>query len=200
MTDFTRLEKVADTVLYEGYLLYPYNPHALKNRRRWTFGCLVPGPWAAAMGEPSWAQAEVLVRGGGTSRLSVRCRFLHLAGADAVEARIDASVPLAGSDERRVFRAGMIEATLHVSAVEISGGVYRVRVRLDNSSTPDTPCPPLRDEALTRGLLSCHVLLGIEGGCSSPRSIRRPSGARRRRVAAMSACGRCWPTTPPRRA
>ena len=35
-------KKVADVVLYEGYMLFPYRPSAIKNRQRWTFGILYP--------------------------------------------------------------------------------------------------------------------------------------------------------------
>ena len=31
------VEKVAEAVLYEGYLLYPYRRSAMKNQQRWTF-------------------------------------------------------------------------------------------------------------------------------------------------------------------
>src|SRR5690348_18149952 len=31
------VNRIADAVLYEGYILYPYRP-SLKNRQRWTFG------------------------------------------------------------------------------------------------------------------------------------------------------------------
>jgi hypothetical protein len=34
--------KVADAVLYEGYMLYPYRRSAVKNQQRWTFGILYP--------------------------------------------------------------------------------------------------------------------------------------------------------------
>ncbi|MBV8267704.1 MAG: hypothetical protein JO252_15370, partial [Planctomycetaceae bacterium] len=37
-----RVKKIADAVLYEGHLLYPYRLSALKNRQRWTFGRLFP--------------------------------------------------------------------------------------------------------------------------------------------------------------
>ena len=33
---------IADAVLYEGYLLWPYRRSALKNQRRWTFGGVFP--------------------------------------------------------------------------------------------------------------------------------------------------------------
>jgi hypothetical protein len=40
---------VADAVLYEGYLLYPYRATSAKNQARWQFGVLGP-PGAAAAG------------------------------------------------------------------------------------------------------------------------------------------------------
>jgi len=35
------VDGIANAVLYEGYILYPYRP-ATKNRQRWTFGGLYP--------------------------------------------------------------------------------------------------------------------------------------------------------------
>ena len=37
----TIVDRIADAVLYEGYILYPYRP-SIKNRQRWTFGGLYP--------------------------------------------------------------------------------------------------------------------------------------------------------------
>ncbi|MFE1915534.1 hypothetical protein [Streptomyces anandii] len=42
---FERLGAVADAVLYEGYLLYPYRRSSAKNRVRWQFGVLLPRDW-----------------------------------------------------------------------------------------------------------------------------------------------------------
>ena len=39
---FEQLSAVADAVLYEGYLLYPYRRSSAKNRVRWQFGVLFP--------------------------------------------------------------------------------------------------------------------------------------------------------------
>ena len=44
-----RARRVADAVLYEGYLLYPYRATSAKNQVRWQFGVLGP-PGAAADG------------------------------------------------------------------------------------------------------------------------------------------------------
>ena len=51
----TRLDavrEIADAVLYEGYLLYPYRASAGKNQCRWQFGVLgPPGADEAGAGE-----------------------------------------------------------------------------------------------------------------------------------------------------
>jgi hypothetical protein len=52
--------RVADAVLLEGYVLYPYRASSAKNRYRWTFGVLAPRVWSEAGGcEPWWLRAEV---------------------------------------------------------------------------------------------------------------------------------------------
>nr|MDQ3577563.1 hypothetical protein [Actinomycetota bacterium] len=55
---------VADAVLYEGYLLYPYRSTSSKNRVRWQFGVLGP-PGAAedGFGEVPDMQVECLLSG-----------------------------------------------------------------------------------------------------------------------------------------
>ncbi len=39
---FDREREIADAILYEGYILYPYRASAIKNRQRWTFGGVFP--------------------------------------------------------------------------------------------------------------------------------------------------------------
>ena len=46
--NFSSMEAVADAVLFEGYILYPYRPSAIKNRQRWNFGTLYPQSFAEA--------------------------------------------------------------------------------------------------------------------------------------------------------
>ncbi|MEU7692992.1 hypothetical protein OHB01_14810 [Microbispora hainanensis] len=67
--------RVADAVLYEGYLLYPYRASAAKNRMRWQFGVLVPPNYP---GEPSGSATECLLEAPGDARIDVRLRFLHV--------------------------------------------------------------------------------------------------------------------------
>jgi hypothetical protein len=71
--------KVADAVLYEGYLLYPYRRSAQKNRTRFQFGVLMPPPYRAVdEHEPSASQTECLVECPPDAEIDIGLRFLHL--------------------------------------------------------------------------------------------------------------------------
>lgn len=83
---FEQLSAVADAVLYEGYLLYPYRRSSPKNRVRWQFGVLLPRDWVERDGPvpvgvagsaDSWyQQTECLLRvhdEGAVVRARVRC-------------------------------------------------------------------------------------------------------------------------------
>jgi hypothetical protein len=75
-------EKVADALLYEGYMLYPYRPSAVKNRQRFNFGVIYPeGSDAAATegADSHLMRTECLAEGDEHSWLSVKLRFLQLA-------------------------------------------------------------------------------------------------------------------------
>ncbi|WP_202449147.1 hypothetical protein [Streptomyces sp. SID2999] len=85
---FTQVGAVADAVLYEGYLLYPYRRSSAKNRVRWQFGVLLPRTWVEADGPvaegisgsaDSWYQrTECLLRAAPDAVLRVRVRYLQL--------------------------------------------------------------------------------------------------------------------------
>jgi hypothetical protein len=70
---------VADAVLYEGYLLYPYRASSSKNQLRWQFGVLGPsGAVEAMVGEDPAIHTECLLRPHGPSiRLDIHVRFLQ---------------------------------------------------------------------------------------------------------------------------
>jgi hypothetical protein len=70
---------VADAVLYEGYLLYPYRASAAKNKVRWQWGVLMPAAYAGAgHGEHAEFRSELLAEPRDGARLHVRLRFLQL--------------------------------------------------------------------------------------------------------------------------
>ncbi|MBA3233312.1 MAG: hypothetical protein H0T17_05115 [Propionibacteriales bacterium] len=73
---------VADAVLYEGYLLYPYRSTSGKNQVRWQFGVLGPqGAEAAGTGEAAGMSMQCLLRvpdGVDTAMLRIHVRFLQV--------------------------------------------------------------------------------------------------------------------------
>jgi hypothetical protein len=76
---FETARAVADAVLYEGYVLYPYRASSKKNQLRWQFGVLAPRAFSEADGSERWAtRTECLIDGGSDSRLSVRIRCLQV--------------------------------------------------------------------------------------------------------------------------
>ncbi|MDJ0394697.1 hypothetical protein QMK17_15335 [Rhodococcus sp. G-MC3] len=76
-SDLEIARTIADAVLYEGYLLYPYRASSQKNQSRWQFGVLGPiGAAAAGLGEESTMSTQCVVSGHGS--LSVTLRFLQL--------------------------------------------------------------------------------------------------------------------------
>ena len=81
---------VADAVLYEGYLLYPYRASSQKNQARWQFGILgPPGAAASGSGEEAEMFAECLLTPGPQAAVEIHVRFLQLQGRSAEEADDD---------------------------------------------------------------------------------------------------------------
>ncbi len=73
------LRKIADAVLYEGYVLWPYNRSATKNQRRWTFGGVYPRSHSEAHPDDrAGVVTQCLVEGSGDPRIDVGLRFLHV--------------------------------------------------------------------------------------------------------------------------
>jgi hypothetical protein len=70
---------IADAVLYEGYILWPYRRSALKNQRRWTFGGVYPRAHSDAHPDDAWTmRTKCLLEGGPETTVEVRVRFLHV--------------------------------------------------------------------------------------------------------------------------
>jgi hypothetical protein len=73
------VRQIADAVLYEGYILWPYRRSALKNQRRWTFGGVYPRAHGAAHPDDRWVmRTQCLLEGGDEAAVDVRVRFLHV--------------------------------------------------------------------------------------------------------------------------
>ncbi len=73
------VRRMADAVLYEGYILYPYRASAAKNRSRWQFGVVMgPGYAAADPSESTFTQCECVLEHSGQPAVQVILRFLQV--------------------------------------------------------------------------------------------------------------------------
>ncbi|MBV9535412.1 MAG: hypothetical protein JO321_08390 [Solirubrobacterales bacterium] len=70
---------IADAVLYEGYILWPYRRTALKNQRRFTFGGVYPRAHSRDHpDDPCTMHTEVLLLAAADAHVRVTVRFLHV--------------------------------------------------------------------------------------------------------------------------
>jgi len=85
------VDRIAKAVLYEGYMLYPYRPSALKNQQRFNFGVVYPQSYVEVQtgSDRATVQTECLVLGSGQTAIEVHLRFLQLA-ARSVQKRVAA--------------------------------------------------------------------------------------------------------------
>ncbi|HEX4202777.1 MAG TPA: hypothetical protein VHZ51_00970 [Ktedonobacteraceae bacterium] len=99
-----QVKEIANAILYEGYLLYPYRPSAIKNRQRWTFGVVYPREYSVANGEsePWVMRTECLVASQGNEQttLDITVRLLHLLLRTARQPGTDTSSQVQADETR----------------------------------------------------------------------------------------------------
>ena len=155
--NFADAEKIAATVLYEGYILYPYRPTSTKNVQRWNFGTLYPRDYAEAQcpAESFRMIAECLVAAKGDAMLGVRARFLQLVRSQRLGSKdwdegVERCCDLTNLSLQELtdhplqhefaFDAGepsspkSIHGQLHVEAHALRDGLYKLSVQLLNNT------------------------------------------------------------------
>lgn len=182
------VRRIADAVLYEGYLLWPYRKSALKNRQRFTFGGVYPPAWE----DPSRIQVQALLEGGEDAEVEVGVRFLHVVRRqvleraepveelevggerwvswdEAVEWEVaPGPIHVAAGEELEAIPGGAIQRSWRALDGEVSlardavrPGLSRVTVRVANT----TPwAGATREDALRQTFCSTHAVLRARGG------------------------------------
>ena len=191
--DADPLRRIANAVLYEGYVLWPYRKSATKNQRRWTFGGVYPRAHSAAHPDDRWTmQTQCLVEGP-EPRVEALVRFLHVVerrlaggGRDVDELTIDGVRHVAWDEatEREVRAPGPIEIPAGESEEDLGGGTLvrswrslagEVEIlaealaedlrRVTVRIANTTPFAGTdREEALRQTFCSTHTILTVDGG------------------------------------
>lgn len=174
--DFGRATEIADAVLFEGYVLYPYRASAMKNQLRWQFGVLAPQ--GSDPSETCFAQTECLVEPRGEAVLDLRLRFLHLRTREGdppwdegVVREFDTRVDLSDGAEKDIpFEvlgeegSASLRGVIRTSVQAVPGpyGLKRVHLKVENTAegTPGESRP----EMLRRSLVAAHTLLAVSSG------------------------------------
>jgi hypothetical protein len=147
----TFIEQLVDSLLYEGYALYPYTPRATKNATPTPFGIVYPPAYA----NNSFTFDHMLLRCllAEPGDLSAEVRFLQSSGRrhEAVARRLE----LAEGEVHAEFGSLRVSARLVVSGP---------RVTLTVSNLTPVPEGIDRAEALRSSLISTHLIVQADGG------------------------------------
>src|ERR1700729_4097114 len=131
------LEELLDSLLWEGYALFPYPPGATKNATPTPFGIVYPPVYAAAMASTfDHLELRCLVRAPADAVLSAEVRFLaaagerHQATAHRVELPGAMAGALAGRPGRKEVSVGDLTVGLALETQpQLSENEYEVRLR-----------------------------------------------------------------------
>jgi hypothetical protein len=156
-----QLEELVDSLLYEGYALYPYTPGATKNATPTPFGIVYPPAYAAeCAGAFDHARLECLAEPKPGATLRATLRFLSPSGAghEAVEQRVELGPASIGERVSVEFEGGRFT----LRSEPLADGAPLVRSCVHN--TADVGAGLDRAAALQSALISTHVVVEIGGG------------------------------------
>jgi len=195
------VERLVDSLLYEGYALYPYTPGATKNATPTPHGIVYPPAYAEANPfAKALLRVEVVLEWEAGASVAGSVRFLQASGArhQGVERGIELpavglSELAAGGSVKREFRfegERELRGRVRMRAESLGEGLARVKLCLHNESEIVAGEADERPAALRSSLLSTHVVLRArEGRFVSPVENEGPH------VAAVAACENVntWP-------
>jgi hypothetical protein len=158
----TATDQLVDSLLYEGYALYPYTPGATKNATPTPFGIVYPPTYASeCAGTFDHARLECVAEpGGSAARFSATLRYLAATGPrnEATERRVELrDVP---GGERLTVEFGDGRLTLRSERM----GAGRLRVRCCVHNERPVPHGLTRADALRDSLMSVQLLLTTPAG------------------------------------
>jgi hypothetical protein len=153
------LDELVDSLLYEGYALFPYTPGATKNATPTPFGIVYPPAYAAECeGAHDHARLECVADGGAGASLRATIRWLEQGdgdrGHEAREQRIELG-PIAPGERASTERPGA-RFTLRADV----DGVVRCCVHNTTEVAPGLD----RAQALRHALISVHIVVRIDSG------------------------------------
>jgi hypothetical protein len=172
------LDRLVDSLLYEGYALYPYTPGAAKNATPTPFGIVYPPAYAAQSPHThAMLRVQCILCADPSASLRGTFRFLQAAGNGhcGSERRIElGSSPLAeltaeavGEEFEFDSNGGgpLLRGRVKLRADRLADGVARISICVHNTSELDpADADADRPTALRSSLLSTHAVLRTSTG------------------------------------
>lgn len=172
MTD--QLEALVDSLLFEGYALYPYTPGAVKNATPTPFGIVYPPAYASTLSSTfDHLELRCVLESPPDAVLRGEVRFLIPGGERhrATAARVElpgamvgtlGAIP-AGKEVRVLSEAGApLVVGMVLATCQLDDGGYEVALRVENRTLVRSGLD--RAGALARSLISTHPILHVTGG------------------------------------
>ena len=173
MTD--ALEQLVDSLLWEGYALFPYTPTATKNATPTPFGIVYPPVYAATLASTyDHLELRCVLEAPPDAVMGAELRFLAPGGErhQAVERRIELPGAMVGALARTPARkqasvtcggdSPPLAVELTLGAHELGPREYEVVLRVSNRTLVSSGLD--RAGALARSLLSTHPAVHVTGG------------------------------------
>ena len=159
----SHLERLVDSLLFEGYALYPYTPGATKNATPTPFGIVYPADYAR---NETHAFDRMQIQGiitDADALVTGEIRFLQASG-DKHKA-IERRVQLGAAPSTVGFEFDDLEGKAELIVERLPSGMGRVTFQVENvTELTDQEATGDRKDALLKSMLSTHLLLRVEGG------------------------------------
>jgi hypothetical protein len=134
------VRQIADAVMYEGYMLYPYRHSSVKNRQRWTFGGLYPERRGNEDVEPASMQSQILIECDGEPEVTATVRFLHLLQrADGVQEGEPREIGVGPFVFEGTERQRRIVCHVELTTEQLAPSLHRLTLRVTNRTDSQDP-------------------------------------------------------------
>ena len=159
----SHLERLVDSLLFEGYALYPYTPGATKNATPTPFGIVYPRDYAETQTHAFDRMQIQFIATDVDATITGEVRFLQASGEKhkAVERRVQ----LGAAPSKVSFDFDDLEGFAEIFVDRLPDGRGRVTLLVENT-TPLTEEETTGDrkDALLKSMLSTHLLGHVDRG------------------------------------
>src|SRR3954469_1564947 len=157
----SHLERLVDSLLFEGYPLYPYTPNSRKNATPTPFGIVYPADYAVNETHAFERMQIQGIVGSAEALVTGEVRFLQASGDKhrAVERRVN----VGAAPNKVSFEFDDLEGFAELFVDRLPDGRGRVTLQVENTTAlTEDEATGDRKDALLKSMLSTHLLLRVE--------------------------------------